>query len=288
MTKPKVLFFSHENDMPWKKRAVLEEIFDLGTHGADWSYGWLSAGWKLRGWDVIVCQTVYHGFLASLWAPGTPIVVENHGDLELRNKWIARFVIKRAKGLRAVSRWTARQFGDGTVVDMFPAWTDAETFWMARRTRKSPIFTVLYAGGLDRHKGYGVAYELSKRMPVKFVSGVCQAKLAVEMARAHVVVVPSLREGLGLVAVEAMMVGTPVVASRVGGLREVIRHGVNGILVKAGDVDEFERQIWRLVEDKELRKGITDEATKFVWKFWTLEGFVNGYRNLVERAMRRG
>ncbi len=56
------------------------------------------------------------------------------------------------------------------------------------------------------------------------------------MLAAHAVVVPSRREGLGLVAVEALALGRPVIASRTGGLPEVVTPGA-GVLVTPDDPD---------------------------------------------------
>ena len=56
-----------------------------------------------------------------------------------------------------------------------------------------------------------------------------------------VFVLPSLNEGMGRVLVEAMAAGRPIVASRVGGISDLVRHGVNGLLVPPRD----ERQAGR-------------------------------------------
>ncbi len=63
---------------------------------------------------------------------------------------------------------------------------------------------------------------------------------------AHALVVPSLREGLGLVALEALAVGRPVVASAVGGLPEAVRHEADGILVPPADPGALAEALRRL------------------------------------------
>jgi D-inositol-3-phosphate glycosyltransferase len=64
-----------------------------------------------------------------------------------------------------------------------------------------------------------------------------------------VVLVPSRSESFGLVALEAAACGIPVVASDVGGLRSIVRHGVTGYLVPARDHDAFARTARRLVDE---------------------------------------
>lgn len=72
---------------------------------------------------------------------------------------------------------------------------------------------------------------------VRFHGARPRREIAAALAGSHALVVPSLREGLGLVALEALAASRPVVASRVGGLVETVADGVDGILVAPGDPD---------------------------------------------------
>jgi len=69
-----------------------------------------------------------------------------------------------------------------------------------------------------------------------------------------VFVLPSLNEGMGRVLVEAMAAGKPIVASRAGGIPDLVRHGRNGFLVEAGNVDDLSAAIKKLLSNKEMRE----------------------------------
>ncbi|MDM7855574.1 glycosyltransferase [Cellulomonas alba] len=74
-----------------------------------------------------------------------------------------------------------------------------------------------------------------------------------ELDRADVVVVPSRVEPFGNTAVEGMLAGRPVVASRTQGLAEILRDGETGLLVEPGDPADLARALARLARDPELR-----------------------------------
>jgi glycosyltransferase involved in cell wall biosynthesis len=69
-------------------------------------------------------------------------------------------------------------------------------------------------------------------------------------------VLPSLNEGMGRVLVEAMAAGKPIVASRVGGILDLVTHGQNGFLVNPGDVDGLAHAIKKLLINKEMRDEV--------------------------------
>lgn len=77
-----------------------------------------------------------------------------------------------------------------------------------------------------------------------------------EMERAAVVVVPSLGEGFGMVALEAAERGRPVVASAVGGLPEIVDGGRTGVLVPPGDPERLADALVELVRDPERAAGM--------------------------------
>jgi glycogen(starch) synthase len=81
---------------------------------------------------------------------------------------------------------------------------------------------------------------------------------------ATVCVVPSLWEGFGYVCAEAMACGKPVVASRTGGLAEIIEDGRSGVLVEPGNAEELARAILSLIRDPERRAQIATAARKRV------------------------
>jgi glycosyltransferase involved in cell wall biosynthesis len=97
-----------------------------------------------------------------------------------------------------------------------------------------------------------LARELGVADAVRFLGQVSPIQAAIE--RAAVVVVPSMGEGFGMVALEAMERCRPVIAAAVGGLGELVRDGETGLLVPAGDPEPLRDAILRLAADPELAR----------------------------------
>jgi glycosyltransferase involved in cell wall biosynthesis len=97
-------------------------------------------------------------------------------------------------------------------------------------------------GGL---KAY--ARELGIAGSVRFLGQVSPVQAEIEQAAA--VLIPSLGEGFGMVALEAMERARPVVATDIGGLSDIVRDGETGVLVPPGDVERLAEALLAVVED---------------------------------------
>jgi D-inositol-3-phosphate glycosyltransferase len=83
------------------------------------------------------------------------------------------------------------------------------------------------------------------------------------LALADVCVIPSSYEGFGIVGLEAQASGVPVIATRAGGLKHIIIHGVTGLHIKTPAPEEILQAISFLFENPELRKKMSVEAKRF-------------------------
>ena len=100
------------------------------------------------------------------------------------------------------------------------------------------------------------------------------------LAAMDVFVLPSLQEGLGVAALEAMAAEQPIVASRVGGLPESVVHGETGFLVKPEDADELAGSLLRLLEDPELCARFGRAGKKRVATYFTCDQMALQYEAL--------
>ena len=96
---------------------------------------------------------------------------------------------------------------------------------------------------------------------VTFLGARDQDMLQFYYAAAEMVVMPSDYESFGMVALEAMACGTPVIASDVGGLAYLVRHGRTGYRVPARDPGQLAAKITRLLTDEGLRRRMGQRAS---------------------------
>jgi len=84
---------------------------------------------------------------------------------------------------------------------------------------------------------------------------------------ASVFVLPSIYEPFGMVAAEALATGLPIIVSRVGGLREIVKDGINGFSFNPRDWQELSKKILLLLEDQKLREGMKNKAKESAKEF---------------------
>jgi glycosyltransferase involved in cell wall biosynthesis len=104
--------------------------------------------------------------------------------------------------------------------------------------------------------------------------------------QAHIVTLPSYREGLPKVLLEAASCGRPIIATDTPGCREIVRHGVNGLLVPVRDRLSLVGSLRRLIHNKDLRDKMGKEGRALVLKEFTEERIVDQTMDLYKAALQ--
>jgi glycosyltransferase involved in cell wall biosynthesis len=244
---------------------------------------------RRRPWLVLLVPALLAGFVRAArrvdadlvhahWLPagwvaarsGKPYVVQVWGtDVELarRAPMLARRVLQGARLVIAASNELAddaRALG-AREVRVIPSGVDLP----ARVGEEADPPEVLYAGRLSPEKGvlelvdaaHGLNLVIAGDGPLRArVPGaqgfVPHDELQRLYARAAVVACPSRREGFGVACLEAMAHGRPVVATAVGGLRDLVVNGETGVVVPARDPAALRSALERLLADPELRRRL--------------------------------
>jgi D-inositol-3-phosphate glycosyltransferase len=133
-----------------------------------------------------------------------------------------------------------------------------------------------------------LSHELDLEDMVIFLGKRGQDTLPYYYSAAEVVVVPSHYESFGMVALEAMACGTPVIASRVGGLAHLVKDGETGFNVPAQDPDALAEKLRALFVDHDLRAAFGARAAAyargFSWEIITKQ-MTEVYRELVVKTL---
>ena len=227
---------------------------------------WLPAGW--------VAARTGKPYVVQVW--GTDVELARHVPR------LARGILRRARLVIAASSAladSARELGAGDV-RIVPSGVDLpdEVGEEARPPE------VLYAGRLSPEKGILELAEAARGLDLVVAGdGPLRARIPGALgfvphdelqrlyARAAVVVCPSRREGFGVTCLEAMAHARPVVATNVGGLRDLVVDGETGLLVPPRDPRALRAAVERLLGDRELRRrlgaaGRERAQRRFSWK----------------------
>jgi glycosyltransferase involved in cell wall biosynthesis len=104
-----------------------------------------------------------------------------------------------------------------------------------------------------------------------------QKDVALMLSVSDIFILPSLYEAFGISILEAMAMKVPVIATRVGGIPEVIKDGVDGILIEPKNPHSLSEAVIRLIQDERLRNNIVDAAYNKVIRKFKLRRMIEDY-----------
>jgi glycosyltransferase involved in cell wall biosynthesis len=220
-----------------------------------------------------------------------------------------RWALRTSDAVVAISTYTARGIADfaKVTVRVIPYTVGFSETAASQRIPSDGVFRILFVGRLVKRKGVNHLIEAVQRLPaglrarltvigdgperaaladqvkaggledrVNFRGRVADADLKESYSASDVFVLPSIvdpqgdTEGLGVVLLEAMTYGVPVVGSDIGGITDIIENGESGLLVPPADADQLARALERLALDPALaaRLGAAGERrvrAEFGW-----------------------
>ncbi|MBU2109377.1 glycosyltransferase, partial [Patescibacteria group bacterium] len=140
------------------------------------------------------------------------------------------------------------------------------------RERTEKEFTVGTIGEAVKNKGHEYLREAEKKFPdIKFniISNMPDA--ARYLKNFDIFVLPSLKEGLPYVLLEAGLAEIPMIATNVGGIPEIIENEKTGLLINPANPDEIADAIKKLIEDKKFTQNIAQNAKQKILKEFSFE-----------------
>jgi glycosyltransferase involved in cell wall biosynthesis len=300
----------------WSARAALTTFLGAEFFRSSWE------NWSFRP-DVIHAHWWFPSGVIGLslaTLSRRPLITTLHGtDVRLASqvkasRTIFRSVLRKSSSVTTVSNWLAAetmQISPDTRPLVAPMPVAVEKFFPHGSKEKNRF---LFAGRLNRQKGldhllraFAVMKELAMLDVVGEGSDASNLKLLasqlgvsdrvswhgqlnqhdlVKMYQsATAVVVPSTDEGLGLVAAEALLCETPVVAFRSGGLTDIVEHDRTGILVTPGETAELAAAMDAVLEHPDRSASLAAEGRRHVLRAFSPESAAERYADIYRTAI---
>jgi glycosyltransferase involved in cell wall biosynthesis len=129
------------------------------------------------------------------------------------------------------------------------------------------VWLVVMGSGPEASQLKAAATELGIAGRVRFTGRISEAEKEVYLGQSDIFCLPSDHEGFGLVFLEAMGVGSPVITTNVGGQVDIVRNNVDGFLIPTGDAGALQHRLRLLVEDPArlalMKQSATERAAEF-------------------------
>lgn len=269
--------------------------------------------------NVVHAHWWFPGGLAAASASRLPLVTTMHGtDVRIAVESAVarpalRWVLSRSRACTTVSTWLAERIREMApaaepIVAPMPA---AVELFTPDGTRDAGL--VLFVGRFNEQKGARNLLEAFARLPassklrligagpdepalraqasrlgiaprIEWRAPVPQHELPNEYRQAAVVAVPSVEEGLGMVAVEAQLCGAAVVASASGGLPDVVQDGRTGLLVPPNDSQAMALALRSLLDDPERARELGAAGRAAALGRFSPDAVADGYISIYRQA----
>lgn len=224
-----------------------------------------------------------------------PYIVTRRVDNPLKTNFLNALMYTNAKRSVALSKAIEKEIlrvapnAKTTIIpSAFSDITINETNVQEIKKRFNKKFLIGHVGALDdKHKGQTIIIDIAKKIETSYpeihfllVGGGCDEEKFKEMTKEltnitfegfvnnvndyikcfDMFIFPSRNEGLGSTLLDVMNIGVPIIASRVGGIVDIIKDNENGLLFDINNPDELKKLIITLYADKEKAKKLVDEA----------------------------
>jgi N-acetyl-alpha-D-glucosaminyl L-malate synthase BshA len=232
-------------------------------------------------------------------------------------KEVTQFSMQQSDALTAVSEYlkerTMTEFDISREICVIPNFVDPQRFRRLKKDREQKIvchssnfrpikripdivkaFKIiseeidcrlsLIGDGPERFKAEKMVNNLGISESVEFLGNVRNVQEV--LGKSDLFLLPSDDESFGLAALEAMSCEVPVVASNVGGLKELISHGVDGYLIRAGDVEALAQYSLKILQDPRLQEEFGRNARQKVLEKYIPDKIVPNYEDLYKETLK--
>jgi glycosyltransferase involved in cell wall biosynthesis len=184
-------------------------------------------------------------------------------------------------------------FPDGRVVLTVGRWAASERYKgvddlirasAQLRTKFPGLYLAAVGDGDDLSRLQKIAVDLGVSESVRFFTNLSRAQIAACYARSEIFALPSTGEGFGLVFLEAMAFGKPLIAAACGGSTDVVQDRVNGLLVRPHDLKGLIEALSRLLENSTLRMELGRGAAEIVRRQYSFEVFQSQLERIAEEC----
>src|SRR6202162_1220178 len=156
---------------------------------------------------------------------------------------------------------------------------------LAEVLEKTPAHLYMVGDGPERPAAHGLARQLGVDKHVTFMGK--QDHVERIFPRMHVLLMPSEMESFGLAALEGMACGVPPVATQVGGVPELITHGVDGFLEPVGDIAAQAARVVELLSDDERHRKMAEAARQTAVERFATSLIIPQYEKYYEETVAR-